>query len=207
MTRRPHQHSEVVAVPSIHVNAVIEKDTNHGGKSAACGIDDGGLVRVVHRLGIGALLDQKLDDGNAAHIGGCRERGDAVASGQTSLPGRNGITPLSAAAYMGSVPIVELLIEKGADPKTMDNTNKAAIVYAAGRGFPSVVRVFLDHGVDVNARYGHDLTVLMWAAGHSEEAGVNDVAEEMTLFLDRGAHIDDQDDRGRTALRWEAHTS
>jgi ankyrin repeat protein len=101
---------------------------------------------------------------------------------------------------MGSVPIVELLMEKGADPKTIDNTNKAAIVYAAGRAFPAVVRVFLDHGVDVNARYGHDLTVLMWAAGHSEEAGVNDVAEEMTLFLDRGAHIDDQDDRGRTAL-------
>ena len=117
-----------------------------------------------------------------------------------SLPGRNGITPLSAAAYMGSVPIVELLMEKGADPKTIDNTNKAAIVYAAGRGFPAVVRVFLDHGVDVNARYGHDLTALMWAAGHSDEAGINDVTEEMTLFLDRGAHIDDQDDRGRTAL-------
>jgi ankyrin repeat protein len=40
----------------------------------------------------------------------------------------------------------------------------------------------------------------MWAAGYSEEAGVNDVTEVMTLFLDRGARVDDQDNRGRTAL-------
>jgi ankyrin repeat protein len=40
----------------------------------------------------------------------------------------------------------------------------------------------------------------MWAAGYSDEAGVNDVIEVMTLFLDRGARLDDQDNRGRTAL-------
>jgi ankyrin repeat protein len=101
---------------------------------------------------------------------------------------------------MGSVPIVELLMQKGADPKTVDTTGKTAIVYAAGRGFPAVVRLLLDHSVDVNARYGNDLTALMWAAGHSDEAGVRDVVEVMTLLLDKGAHIDDADNRGRTAL-------
>ena len=40
----------------------------------------------------------------------------------------------------------------------------------------------------------------MWAAGYSEEAGVNDIVKVMKLLLDRGAHIDDQDNRGRTAL-------
>jgi ankyrin repeat protein len=117
-----------------------------------------------------------------------------------SLPGRSGITPLAAAAYMGSVPIIELLLEKGADPKTTDSTGKAAMVYAAGRGFSPVVRLLLDHGVDVNARYGNDLTALMWAAGHSDEAGVQDVVAVMTMLLDSGAHIDDADKRGRTAL-------
>jgi ankyrin repeat protein len=63
-----------------------------------------------------------------------------------------------------------------------------------------VTRLLLDKGVDVNARYGNDLTVLMWAAGYSSEAGVNDVVAVMDLLLDRGAHIDDRDNRGRTAL-------
>jgi ankyrin repeat protein len=40
----------------------------------------------------------------------------------------------------------------------------------------------------------------MWAAGYTVEAGVDDVAKVITLLLDRGAHIDDQDNRGRTAL-------
>jgi uncharacterized protein len=40
----------------------------------------------------------------------------------------------------------------------------------------------------------------MWAAGYSSEAGVNDVIEVMKLLLDRGANIDDRDNRGRTAL-------
>jgi uncharacterized protein len=117
-----------------------------------------------------------------------------------NLPGRNGITSLSAAAYMGSAPIVQLLMEKGADPKVIDNTQKAAIIYAGGRGFSAVARLLLDHGIDVNAKYGNDLTALMWAAGHSDEAGVKDVVEVMTLFIDRGARLDERDNRGRTAL-------
>ena len=62
------------------------------------------------------------------------------------------------------------------------------------------MQLLLDHGVDVNARYGHDLTALMWTAGYTEEAGIDDVTKVMNLLLDRGAHIDDRDDRGRTAL-------
>jgi ankyrin repeat protein len=82
----------------------------------------------------------------------------------------------------------------------MDQTGKGSLVYAAGRGFTPVARLLLDSGVDVNARYGHNLTALMWAAGHSSDAGTRDIVQVMTLLLDRGAHIDEQDDRGRSAL-------
>jgi ankyrin repeat protein len=40
----------------------------------------------------------------------------------------------------------------------------------------------------------------MWAAGYSEEAGVKDAIDVMTLLIDRGAKLDEQDDQGRTAL-------
>jgi ankyrin repeat protein len=157
-------------------------------------LDKGAAIDAQNLDGSSALY-QAAENGRLPVVQLLIERGANV-----SLAGRSGITPLSAAAYMGSVPIVELLMQKGADPKTVDTTGKTAIVYAAGRGFPAVVRLLLDHSVDVNARYGNDLTALMWAAGHSDEAGVRDVVEVMTLLLDKGAHIDDADNRGRTAL-------
>jgi len=62
------------------------------------------------------------------------------------------------------------------------------------------VRRLLDAGVDVNARYGNDLTVLMWAAGYAEGAGALDAEAVVNLVLDRGAEINARDNRGRTAL-------
>ena len=55
-------------------------------------------------------------------------------------------------------------------------------------------------GVDVNARYGNGLTALMWASGFSEGAGVRDAESVVALLIERGARIDDSDDRSRTAL-------
>jgi ankyrin repeat protein len=40
----------------------------------------------------------------------------------------------------------------------------------------------------------------MWAAGYSDEAGTQDMSKVITLLLDRGARIDDRDNRGRTPL-------
>ena len=117
-----------------------------------------------------------------------------------NLPGRTAITPIGAAAFMGSAPIVQFLLDKGADPNAIDATKKSAIVYAAGRGFTPVVRLLLDRGVDVNTKYGNDLTVLMWAAGYSAEAGVKDAIAVTTLLIERGAKLDERDNRGRTAL-------
>ncbi len=123
-----------------------------------------------------------------------------AAGADPNIPGRSGLAPLSAAAYTGNTELAALLLAKGADPKALDATGKTAIVYAAGRGFAPVVKLLLDHGIDVNARLGNNLTALMWAAGHSDEAGAADVKATIELLILRGAHADDVDDRGRTAL-------
>ena len=213
---------------SLELNATLFSAADKGCEALARRlVDDGASLEARDRLGAKplaraavagerALVALFLDKGapiDAQNIEGSTALFQAAEQGRLpivrllierganiSLPGRTGITPLSAAAYMGSAPIVELLIEMGADPKASDKTEKTAIIYAAGRGFPAVVRLLLDHGVDINTHYGNDLTALMWASGYSDEAGVNDVIDVMTLFIERGARLDDQDNRGRTAL-------
>jgi ankyrin repeat protein len=82
----------------------------------------------------------------------------------------------------------------------VDATGKAAMTYGAARGFAEIVRRLLDAGVDAKLRYGHELTALMWAAGHEDGVGAGAALSTVELLLARGAPIDAADDRGRTAL-------
>ena len=86
----------------------------------------------------------------------------------------------------------------------IDATGKAAITYAAGRGFALIVRRLLEAGVDTKRAYGNDLTALMWAAGHEDGVGTRAAVEVVELLLDAGAPIDAVDNRGRTALMMAA---
>jgi uncharacterized protein len=116
------------------------------------------------------------------------------------LTGRSGISPVAAAAYAGSDAIVEALLAHGADERAVDDTGKPPIVYAAARARLDIVKRLLERNVDINARYPHDLTLLMWASGADENVTEAEAIKMVTYLLDAGAHIDDRDARGRTAL-------
>jgi uncharacterized protein len=116
------------------------------------------------------------------------------------LTGRSGTSPVAAAAYGGSDAIVEMLLAHGADERAADETGKPPIVYAAARANLDIVKRLLGRNIDVNARYANDLTLLMWAAGADETVAEADALKVVTYLLDDGAHIDDRDARGRTAL-------
>jgi ankyrin repeat protein len=117
-----------------------------------------------------------------------------------NLNGRSGISPIAAAAYAGNDAIVEALLAHGADEHVADETGKPPIVYAAAAGRIDIVKRLLARNIDVNARYPHDLTLLMWAAGADEKVEQAEVMTVVTFLLDGGAHVDDRDTRGRTAL-------
>ena len=64
---------------------------------------------------------------------------------------------------------------------------------------PRLSRCLLQAGVDVNRRYAHGLTALMWAAGYDASAGVDDVDATIKTLIEHGAALDLKDDRGKTA--------
>lgn len=117
-----------------------------------------------------------------------------------NLTGRSGTSPVAAAAYDGDDAVVEMLLAHGADERTADETGKPPIVYAAARASLDIVKRLLGRNIDVNARYANDLTILMWAAGADEKVAEADVVKLVRYLLDVGAHVDDRDARGRTAL-------
>jgi len=117
-----------------------------------------------------------------------------------AIPGGSDATPLTAAAFNGNAKIVDLLLSHGADGKTADKTGKSAVLYASARGFTGVVERLLASGVDVNAVYANNLTALMWAAGYAEDVPEEDGVKTVGLLLDKGAKLNEQDDRGQTAL-------
>jgi uncharacterized protein len=116
------------------------------------------------------------------------------------LVGRSGVSPIAAAAYAGNDAIVEALLAHGADERAPDETGKPPIVYAAAGARLDIVKRLLARNIDLNARYRNDLTLLMWASGPDEKAAEAQATKVVSYLLDAGAHIDDRDDRGRTAL-------
>jgi uncharacterized protein len=124
-----------------------------------------------------------------------------------NLGGRSGISPIAAAAYAGNDVIVEALLAHGADERTPDETGKPPIVYAAAGARLDIVKRLLARNIDINARYPNDLTLLMWASGPDERVPEAQAIKVVSYLLDAGAHIDDRDVRGRTALMIAAEGS
>jgi ankyrin repeat protein len=116
------------------------------------------------------------------------------------LAGRSGISPVAAAAYAGNDEIVAALLAHGADERTPDDTGKPPMIYAAAGARLDIVKRLLARNIDVNARYPNDLTALMWASGPDDHAPEAQAVKVVSFLLDAGAHLDDRDDRGRTAL-------
>jgi ankyrin repeat protein len=122
------------------------------------------------------------------------ERGANV-NAVASLTGR---TPLLiAAGRPGSAPIVRLLLEKGADPKTRDKKGETTLTRAAFSGDPEILRLLADRGVDVNERVEIDkdfhLTALMIAAFQQH-------TKLMEMLIARGAHSKFHNSLGFSAL-------
>jgi uncharacterized protein len=200
------QNCMVLATELLDHGASVDARDRFGAKPLSHAARFGHLQMVDLLLAHGAPIDARnlagatalyfaAEGGRVSVAQRLMERGADV-----KLTGRSGISPVAAAAYAGSDAIVEALLGHGADERVPDDTGKPPIVYAAARARLDIVKRLLERNIDVNARYPNDLTLLMWAAGADEKVPEAEAIKVVAYLLYAGAHIDDRDARGRTAL-------
>jgi len=75
------------------------------------------------------------------------------------------MTPIVMASLYGSLPMVDALLEAGADARERGPNGETLVMFAARNGRVDLLRRLIAAGVDVNAREGlRNTTALMWAA-------------------------------------------
>ncbi|XP_070687737.1 DNA-binding protein RFXANK isoform X2 [Pempheris klunzingeri] len=74
-----------------------------------------------------------------------------------------GFTPLMWAAAFGEKAVVDFLLEKGADPKTIARERESALTLASSGGYVDIVESLLKHGVDINTYDWNGGTPLLYA--------------------------------------------
>jgi ankyrin repeat protein len=112
-------------------------------------------------------------------------------------PGGGNHNALTAAAYADDLPMVKLLLAKGADPRQCGN-DETALQVAAGHGRADIAQALLAAGAAVDARYSGGQTPLHEAAqgGH---------AEIVRMLLARRAAVNVTGRRNRTPLHAAAY--
>lgn len=90
-----------------------------------------------------------------------------VSSGMVDVnceDGNNGqMTPLYRAAYNGNKKVVQILLDKGAEPNVVDQVGWTPLHEAAFRGYKEVAQLLLERGADPNIAIQAEDTALSFA--------------------------------------------
>ncbi|KAL2146803.1 hypothetical protein VTI28DRAFT_2284 [Corynascus sepedonium] len=113
-----------------------------------------------------------------------------------------GRTPLSLAAEMGQLAIVDMLLAaEGIDVNAMDDHNRNPLRLAAKHGHASIVHRLLATGkADINARDAHQMMPLMWAL----RMGHEHVVALLVMTGQANVNEGDMGSEGQTAMLWAA---
>ncbi len=110
----------------------------------------------------------------------------------------DGTTALHLAADIDSLPLVQQLLQAGANPRAANRNGVTPLSLAAGNGNPAMVKVLLKAGARVDASLPEGQTILMSAARTGN-------AEVVKLLIAAGADVNARERlAGETPLIWAA---
>ncbi|KAF3888140.1 MULTISPECIES: ankyrin repeat domain-containing protein [Nostocales] len=141
-----------------------------------------------------------------AMYGNLKKVQKAIAQGiDVNAIGSNGCTALMYAASYGHIPVIEALLNAGAEPNILSDSDdglgegKTALMMAAESFFASnrveVIKLLVQAGADVNLKGDNGQTALMCAA-----FGAFGYIECVKTLIDLGADVNARDDDGNTLL-------
>lgn len=121
------------------------------------------------------------------------------AGANPNLPRADGSLPLAWAVDAQDLPLVKLLLARGAksDTDTDNKQNFSPLVVACQRGDPDVVAALLDAKADISRTTSSGISPLALCAGNSATAIVQ-------RLIELGGKIEDADETGQTPLMWAA---
>ena len=108
-----------------------------------------------------------------------------------------GWTPLHYAASIDSEDIVDILLQKGADPKIKDNEGKTPLDIAVEKGHAAIVEVLVKGGAEINKRMPSGMTPFYFAF-------INGRKEIVKFLIAHGADVNARPESGETLLHWSA---
>ena len=121
--------------------------------------------------------------------------------GMTSAEGHNiggwSRIPLIQAVMTGYWPMVQLLLDHGANVNAQSINGNTALMFAAQTRSEDIIRLLVEHGADVDNQAVDGHTALMVAASH----GADFVGK---LLINEGADVNLENDKGQTALMFAA---
>ena len=139
----------------------------------------------------------RLDIFEASAIGNL-ERAGALLEDQPGLANAfagDGFQPLGLAAFFGHLPVVELLLAKGAEVNSASDNPQRVMPLHSGVAHRhlEIARRLVEAGADVNAVQADDFTPL-------HEAAQNGQLEMVELLLEAGAQVNPRKTDGKTPL-------
>lgn len=142
-------------------------------------------------------LKQELDIFEAASIGDQSLVTQSVDSNPSLINtfSTDGFTPLGLACFFGHLPIVRLLLDKGADPNIASNNPYKVTPLHSACAISSydIAEILLTHGADVNVKQMQGVTPLHSAAHHGQ-------SKLSILLIKHGANVNAKMENGNTPL-------